>query len=103
MAATRTQRTEMEGYSKKLLPSSGLIITSIVAIVLLATDRASWNSSGRFYHSVNGNRNTTQTIVQIIDDVLGALNVYAICSLFNFFTRLRLEKVSSSLNKLGKD
>ena len=43
------QRPEREGYGKKLLPLLGLIITSVVAILLLATDRSGWTSSGRLY------------------------------------------------------
>ena len=89
-----------ERLDKKLAWAPGLLLTSIVTILLLASDRAPWTNSGRFYNFVTTNRASVQIVVQFLSQGFGALNIYSVCSLIGFGNRLRLTKTSYTLDQL---
>lgn len=95
------QRTEFEGAGTKLLLAPGLIFTSVITFLLLCSDRKPWTSSGHFYNFVENNRATVQIIVQVFPSIFGALNVYSVCCLISFSTRIHLSKGPQTLDHLG--
>ena len=89
-----------EHLKKKLLWAATLLSTSVTTILLLASNRAPWTNSGRFYNFVTSERATVQIIVQVLSQSFGALLVYALCSLINFGTRLRLARIPHTLDQI---
>ena len=94
------QDGEEERLKTKLLWIGPLLATSVASVLLLVSNRAPWTNSGSFYSFVTSNRATVQIIVQILSQSLGALHVYALCSLINFRTRLRLVEIPHTLDQL---
>ena len=96
--------TENNGTTRaspiKWLWVAGLLLSSIVAVLLLVCDYKPWTDSGYFYHFVLGRRASVAIIVQILSTLLSACNIYVLCCLIDFATRLRLEKTPLSLDKL---
>lgn len=84
----------------KYLTVPGLLLTSIVIILLLWSDRSNWTDTGRFYQLITNNRATSQIFVQVISQCLGAVHVHVLCTLINFATRLRLTKRPTALDQL---
>ncbi|KAI9717775.1 MAG: hypothetical protein M1812_004504 [Candelaria pacifica] len=84
----------------KFIAVPGLFLTTLVTSLLLGFDRSHWSNAGSFYEAVTNNRATTQLFVQIISNCLGALQIRIICSLFNFYTRLRLSQRPVALDLL---
>lgn len=101
MSPRQQQSVELEGYGTKLLLALSLILPSIITILLLHSDRGPWTTSGRLYHFVEGNRASVQLIVGVFAGIFGGLNVYSICTLINFSTRLRLSNTTHTLDHLG--
>ena len=84
----------------KWLWIAGLLLSSLVAVLLLISDYRPWTNSSSFYHFVIGRRASVAIIVQILSTLLSACNIYVVCCLIDFGTRLSLEKTPLSLNKL---
>ena len=91
----------VEGAGTKLLLTLSLIFTSIITILLLCSDRGPWTNSGHLYHFVEGNRASVQLIIGVLAGIFGGFNLYSICALINFSTRLRLFDTSNTLDRLG--
>ncbi len=79
---------DQASFVTRLLPLTGLILTSAAAISLFAirSDRY----GGTIVNTVRENRATIQLIVQAVSGGLALLQVYVLRTLFNFATRLRL-------------
>ena len=91
----------VEGSATKLLLTLSLIFTSIVTILLLCSDRGPWTNSGHLYDFVESNRASVQLIIGVLAGIFGGFNLYSICALINFSTRLRLFDTSHTLDHLG--
>lgn len=89
-----------EHLTTRLSWAACLLSTSVATILLLASNRAPWTNSGHFYNFVTSERATVQIIVQILSQSFGALHIYALCSLINFGTRLRLARIPHTLDQL---
>lgn len=98
--ASATANGGEEHLKTRLLGAATLLSTSVVTILLLSSDRVPWTDSGPFYEFVTSRRATVQIIVQILSQGFGALNVYALCSLVNLGTRLRLARTPYTLDQL---
>ncbi len=95
-----TKDSGQEHLKTRLLWAATLLSTSVATILLLASNRAPWTNSGHIYNFVTSERATVQIIVQILSQSFGALHVYALCSLINFATRLRLARIPHTLDQL---
>ena len=95
-----TKKGGEEHLKTRLLWATALLSTSVATVLLLSSNRAPWTNSGRFYAFVTSERATVQIIVQILSQSFGALDVYALCSLINFGTRLRLAGNLYTLDQL---
>ena len=90
----------MAGELSKYLAVPRLTVTTTIALYLLV---AAWKNdtySGSLYDFVSANRATTQIIVQVVASVLGALHLYVLATLVNFFTRLRLQMSPMKLDTI---
>ena len=94
-------RSGVEGARTKSLLVLSLIFTSIITILLLCSDRGPWTSSGHLYNFVENNRASVQLIIGVLAGIFGGFNLYSICALINFSTRLRLFDTSHTLDQLG--
>lgn len=90
----------MAGELSKYLAVPCLTVTTAIALYLLVAARKNDTYSGSLYDFVSANRATTQIIVQVIASVLGALHLYVLTSLINFFTRLRLQMSPMKLDTI---
>jgi len=95
-----TKDSGQEHLKTRLLLAATLLSTSVATILLLASNRAPWTNSGHIYNFVTSERATVQIIVQILSQSFGTLHVYALCSLINFATRLRLARIPHTLDQL---
>lgn len=84
----------------RFLPLPGLLLATMITLALLIGDARSRTYHGNLYHFVVTYRATVQIVVQIISFALGAIHVYVLTTLVNFFTRLSLRKVPSTLDSL---
>ena len=100
MASTPGGTSGSEGSWAKLVTLPGLVLTSIIAILLLVSDRTRWTETGPLYRVVAGNRASIQIIVQILANCFGAIHVHTICVLINFSTRLRLARKAFKMDRL---
>ena len=78
----------------------GLVITTTLTTVLLAADFYEWRATGFFFHTVNDFPGTVALIVQLIASFFGLIHVAVVCRLINFALRIRLNRVSVSLDML---
>jgi len=85
----------------KALPFLGLLVTTTLSTLLLATSIQNWITSGSLYRTVVNDRASTQLVVQITATVLGLLHTSAICKLINYSTRIRLTKTTTFLDTLA--
>jgi hypothetical protein len=68
--------------------------------VLLYADAQQWFASLEFYVWITNNRASTQLIVQVLASMLGFCNVFVLCTVINYLTRLHLSASSMSLPNL---
>jgi hypothetical protein len=82
---------------ERLLPLSALLVTTAASIFLITTKSHSYG--GNKVSIVRDNRATIQIIVQVVSHGLALLQLYALRTLFNFATRLRLSSERITLDK----
>ncbi|RJE18293.1 hypothetical protein PHISCL_09370 [Aspergillus sclerotialis] len=78
-----------------------LLFPTAVSFLLLASSARDWEVSGYSYLIITRNRTTVQIIVQIISNGLCLIQVFTVCRLINFATRIRFIRSPVSLNTLG--
>ncbi|KAJ5124813.1 uncharacterized protein N7515_008638 [Penicillium bovifimosum] len=78
-----------------------LVIPLTLSILLVYSDASSWHLPDNLYAFVNTYRTSVQTAVQIFGAILAAIEVFALCRLINFTTRIRFTQTPVSLNLLG--
>ena len=76
----------------------GLIITTTVSLLLIASNARQWSVSGAAYITLTRYRSSVQIIVQVISAFLGFIHQSAVSQLFNYATRLRFRKTSPTLD-----
>lgn len=78
----------------------GLLTSTIVSVVLLASSSRQWTTSypSRFYLFIVRNRATTQLIIQLLANSLALVNTTILCSLINRATRLFWSQKPVALN-----
>ncbi|KAI9831030.1 MAG: hypothetical protein M1819_005268 [Sarea resinae] len=81
-----------------LLP--GLAGTTLVTFLLLAGAAQNWTITGEAYRAITSHRATVQLVVQVLSLLLGSAQVYAVCALINFSTRLMLTRNPASLDQM---
>ncbi|TEY87374.1 hypothetical protein BOTCAL_0003g00550 [Botryotinia calthae] len=80
----------------------GLISTTIFSSLLLVADKRNESlSGGVVYDLIVENRASVQIVVQIIAAALGLVQVTALCRLFNYATRIRLNQRAIPLSLLN--
>lgn len=77
-----------------------LSLTTTTAALLVAADNLQWSSTGKFYHLVANNRASVQIVIQVLANLLGLIQVTAICRLINYATRIRFNSAVISLDTL---
>lgn len=78
-----------------------LLLPTLASLLLLVSNAEEWSLTGYAYRIVTGNRATTQIIVQILSQSLCLIQIFTICRLINFATRIRFTRSPISLNTLG--
>ena len=78
----------------------GLIVTTTVSLLLVTSNQRQWSISGGAYVTLNKHRPSVQIAVQVISAWFGFLQQNVVCQLFNYATRLRLRKMTPTLDSL---
>lgn len=94
------KRRESVNYFHKYFSFSGLVITTIVSLLLIASDRSNYSVSGDSYTTLSKYRASAQIAVQLISASFGFLQQSVLCQLFNYHTRLRIRTVPPTLDAL---
>ena len=76
----------------------GLIVTTTVSLLLVASNQRQWSISGGAYVTLNKYRSSVQIAVQVISAWFGFLQQNVVCQLFNYATRLRLRNIPPTLD-----
>ena len=94
----RRGQTDSVIFSRRNGNFLGLIITTTVGVLLVASTKEQWSTSGSAYITLNKYRTSVQITVQIISAWFGFLQQSVICQLFKYATRLRLAKKPPTLD-----
>ncbi|KAH8889056.1 hypothetical protein GQ53DRAFT_723854 [Thozetella sp. PMI_491] len=77
-----------------------LTLTTGLSLVLLVSDAQQWVVRSGMDSFIAANRASVQLVVQVIANGLGFFNMFVVCKLLNYRTRLRLSAKSMSLYTL---
>ncbi|KAH3993669.1 hypothetical protein HBI56_214400 [Parastagonospora nodorum] len=78
----------------------GLAITTTLSTLLLLSELREWRATGDIFTLANRFPGSVALFVQLFSAFLGLLHVAVICKLINYALRLRIQKVSVSLDVL---
>lgn len=89
-------------FTSKVIAFPGLIISIILSCLLLGLTTSDWYSEGFFYNIIvrNNRRATIQIFVQVVSAILASLQIFALSSLVNHDTRLRIRRRPMTLDAL---
>lgn len=76
----------------------GLLFTTTLSSVLLAADQLEWRSTGMLFTCANRFPASAAFVVQLLAALFGVMHVAVITKLLNYALRLRLAKVSVTLD-----
>jgi hypothetical protein len=81
-AASNSENTDLryETLSGKYPVVPGLIVTTLLSVLLLGAEASGWRSSSHFAQVMLENRSAIAIVVQVVSQVLGMVNVYALCT-----------------------
>lgn len=85
----------------KCLDLAVLILPTVMSALLLAANFQGWEVSGGLYTFITQDRATAQLIVQVMANALKLSEVWIICRLVNYATRIRLNNSSTTLDTVG--
>ena len=89
----------MESKGARLRPLLELLPPTVAILILLWIGNSEATES--VYSYLKTDQATVQIVVQIVSNLLAALQVSSICTTFNLSTRFRFFRVSTSLNDLS--
>ncbi|GFF90858.1 hypothetical protein IFM60648_09212 [Aspergillus lentulus] len=78
-----------------------LLIPTVLSILLVLSDVRNWHMPPGLYALVDEYRTSIQTAVQIVATILSTIQLFALCRLINWATRILFGKHPTSLNVLG--
>ncbi|GFF54514.1 hypothetical protein IFM46972_10041 [Aspergillus udagawae] len=78
-----------------------LLIPVVLSILLVLSDVRNWHMPPGLYGLVDEYRTSIQTAVQIVSTILSTIQIFALCRLINWATRILFRKWPTSLNVLG--
>jgi hypothetical protein len=78
-----------------------LLIPVVLSILLVLSDVRNWHMPPGLYGLVDEYRTSIQTAVQIVATILSTIQIFALCRLINWATRILFGKSPTSLNVLG--
>lgn len=78
----------------------GLIVNLSIALALLLTRDTQRTTSKSLYEFVISSRTATQILVQIVAQALGTLLTFAVTSLLNYTSRIRLARTPTSIESV---
>lgn len=94
------QRFEPVDFVRKHGTFLSLIVTTLMSLLLVASNSKRWTVSGDYYITLTQYRASVQIAVQIISASLGFLQQTVLCQLFNYATRLRFTKTAPTLDTI---
>ncbi|TVY16414.1 hypothetical protein LARI1_G006951 [Lachnellula arida] len=74
-----------------------LIVTTTISSLLVASAGSKWSVSGATYISLQTDRASVQTAVQIVSAILGYFQLSVVCCLINYSTRLWFNRTPQTL------
>lgn len=78
-----------------------LLIPAVLSILLVLSDVRNWHMPPGLNALVDEYRTSIQTAVQIVATILSTIQIFALCRLINWATRILFGKYPTSLNVLG--
>lgn len=84
----------------KYLPAMGLSLTTVMSSILFGYINRPTYLNDKLYRFIDYNRASVQVILHILTTIFGFLHLYALTSVFNFATRMKLAKHATSLDRL---
>ena len=96
----RHNERETVSFLRKNFQFSALIITTIISLLLFASNKRQYSVSGDYYIALNKHRASVQIAVQFISSSLGFLQQCVVCQLYNYQTRLRVRRIPPTLDAI---
>lgn len=88
-----------EVFSKRLMPSLGVVVDLTIALLLFISRHHEY--SGSFFSTVTEHRATVGLLLNVVSSALSILQVFVICSMVNFAFRTRLFRKPTGLSALS--
>ncbi|KAL9630412.1 MAG: hypothetical protein Q9164_006429, partial [Protoblastenia rupestris] len=93
-------KRETVSFLRKYFTSSALIMTTIISLLLFASNKRQYSVSGDYYTALSKYRASVQIAVQFISSLLGFLQQSIVCQLYNYHTRLRIRSTPPTLDTI---
>ena len=84
----------------RLLPLTTLFFATLISIGIGVLWYRDYTTSDDLFELVQSDRGTVQVFIQIVSHTLGALSVFSVCTVLNYWSRSALFKRNCSLNSL---
>lgn len=95
-----SQEDQLESTWIKLMAVPGLVLTTIVSILVVASIENQWTVGGVYYPTIDHNRATAKIFVQIVAGILGTVYVYTFCTVINWYSRIAHARRPIALERL---